>query len=71
MRNDATRPGVRVRAAETLLDRAWGKPLQAVRTNMNVRDLTDAELISIILEGQAMPELPPPDTSQGFEDEAA
>jgi hypothetical protein len=52
MRSDATPPGVRVRAAETLLDRAWGKPLQSVRTNMNVRDLTDAELIDIILEGK-------------------
>ena len=29
MRSDATPPGVRVRAAELLLDRAWGRPLQA------------------------------------------
>jgi hypothetical protein len=29
MRSDATPPGVRVRAAELLLDRAWGRPLQS------------------------------------------
>jgi hypothetical protein len=50
-----------VRAAELLLDRAWGRPLQAsVSTNLDVRQLSDEELIAIISEGQAVPELPAP-----------
>jgi hypothetical protein len=61
MRSEATPPGVRVRAAELLLDRAWGRPLQAsVSTNLDVRQLSDEELIAIISEGQAVPELPAP-----------
>ena len=46
MRSDATPPGVRVRAAELLLDRDWAGPLQAsVSTNLEMRQLTDEQLI--------------------------
>jgi hypothetical protein len=72
MRSDAAPPGVRVRAAELLLDRGWGRPLQAsVSTNLDVRQLTDAELIEIILEGQAMRELPALEPAVGAADDAA
>jgi hypothetical protein len=72
MRSDATPPGVRVRAAELLLDRAWGRPLQStVSANLDVRQLTDAELIEIIREGEAMRELPTPEPTVGVVDHAA
>jgi hypothetical protein len=60
MRDDATPPGVRVRAAELLLDRAWGRPLQStISANLDVRQLSDEELIAMISESQ-IPELPAP-----------
>ena len=60
MRSDATPPGVRVRAAELILDRAWGRPLQSsISANLDVRQLSDEELIAIISESQ-LPELPGP-----------
>ena len=72
MRSDAAPPGVRVRAAELLLDRGWGRPLQAsVSTTLDVRQLTDAELIDIILEGQAMRESPALEPAVGAVDDAA
>ena len=72
MRSDAAPPGVRVRAAELILDRGWGRPLQAsVSTNLEMRQLTDAELIDIILEGQAMRELPALEPAVGVVDDAA
>ena len=51
-----------MRAAELLLDRAWGRPLQSsISANLDVRQLSDEELIAIISESQ-LPELPaPPD----------
>jgi len=48
-----------------------GRPLQAVSTNLDVRQLTDAELIDIILEGQAMRELPALEPAVGVIDDAA
>ena len=49
-----------------------GRPLQAsVSTNLDVRQLTDAELIDIILEGQAMRELPALEPAVGAVDDAA
>ena len=72
MRSDATPPGVRVRAAELLLDRGWGRPLQAsVSTNLEMRQLTDEQLMEIILEGQAMRELPALEPAVGAVDDAA
>ena len=72
MRSDAAPPGVRVRAAELLLDRGWGRPLQAsVSTNLDVRQLSDEELISIIHEGRARRELPAPEPTVGVVDDAA
>ncbi len=60
MRSDATPPGVRVRAAEVLLDRGWGRPLQAsVSTNLDLRQLSDAELVRIIMESGYTNELAP------------
>jgi hypothetical protein len=49
----------RVAAANSLLDRAYGKPTQPVAANIAVRDarkideLSDAELHQIIIEGRA------------------
>ena len=72
MRSDAAPPGVRVRAAELLLDRGWGRPLQAsVSTNLEMRQLTDEQLMEIILEGQAMRELPVLEPAVGAVDDAA
>jgi len=72
MQDMKTPPGVRVRAAELLLDRAWGRPLQSsVSTNLDVRQLSDEELIAIILENQDIPELPAPEPRVGVVDDAA
>ena len=55
-----------------LLDRAWGRPLQSsVSTNLDVRQLSDEELIAIILENQDIPELPAPEPRVGVVDDAA
>jgi hypothetical protein len=44
----------RVQAAVALLDRGWGKPLQAMEiTSKPVREMTDAELLAIIAGGGA------------------
>ena len=51
---------------------AWGRPLQAsVSTNLEMRQLTDEQLIEIILEGQAMRELPALEPAVGAVDDAA
>ena len=57
--NDA----VRLTAANSILDRALGKPRQAVEASLNydLRQLTDAQLIEIILDaGGVPPGLPAP-----------
>src|SRR3954462_5075277 len=64
MRNPATPPGARVRAAEAILERGWGRPQQTAVMPSNVRDLTDEQLIEILLEGRAIPELPAPDPAE-------
>jgi ClpX C4-type zinc finger len=51
--NDENEPSAaRVRAAECLLDRAWGKPAQQIsgefNINRDVRDLTTEELVAIL-----------------------
>lgn len=54
----------RVAAINSLLDRAWGKPKQAieasVRHSVNAEELTDDELAAIA-SGGGLPALPPPD----------
>src|SRR5262245_58186073 len=51
MKDPGASPGVRTAAAEKVLDRAWGRPLQqavvAVGTG-KLSDLTDAQLLAII-----------------------
>ena len=62
MRSELAPPGVRVRAAEALLDRAWGRPTQATIAvpPRSVRDMTDEELLAII-QGHSTVELLPVD----------
>ena len=62
MRSELAPPGVRVRAAEALLDRAWGRPTQATIAvpPRSVRDMTDEELLAII-QGHSTVELLPMD----------
>ena len=50
MRDNAAPHSARVRAAETLLDRAWGRPetTSNVRISQDVRDLTTAEILAAL-----------------------
>lgn len=41
---------VRVAAANSFLDRAWGKPSQAVSIKDPVEDLSDAELLALMAD---------------------
>jgi hypothetical protein len=66
----------RVAAAVAILDRGWGKPMQAhdVRLNVEIRNLSDVELLELINEyrgaetfdREAGPGtlLPPPDSTE-------
>jgi hypothetical protein len=47
MRDAAAPHSARVRAAETLLDRAWGRPETSanIRISQDVRDLSTAEIL--------------------------
>ncbi len=62
MRNPDEPAAARVRAAETLLDRGWGRPTQpisgedgkAIETH-NLHALTDDQLLAIALAGSATP----------------
>ena len=47
-------PSARVQAACAILDRAWGKPPQAIAVSTehrNVQELSDAELMAIVASG--------------------
>jgi hypothetical protein len=50
MRDKAAPHSARVRAAETLLDRAWGRPETSatIRINNDVRDLSTAEILAAL-----------------------
>jgi hypothetical protein len=50
MRDAAAPHSARVRAAETLLDRAWGRPETSanIRISRDVRDLTTAEILAAL-----------------------
>jgi hypothetical protein len=50
MGDSAAQPGARVRAAESLLNRAWGSPesTTTVNVNKNVRDLSTAEILAAL-----------------------
>jgi hypothetical protein len=51
MRNTKAPPAARVTASNSILDRAYGKPPQALSTTISARsvsDLTDEELLEII-----------------------
>ena len=52
MKNPKTPYAVRVRSAEILLDRAWGKPKEIVQIE-KLDELTDAELETFIAEQEA------------------
>ena len=65
----------RIAACNAILDRGWGKarePRELPRPN-NVRDMTDEQLLEIILAGraQAAPELPAPGAAGKIVDEVA
>jgi len=51
-----TPPAAVVAAATALLDRAWGRPVQSheLHHHLEARHLTDAELIAIAAEGEAI-----------------
>ena len=55
MKNKKTTANARVAAAVALLDRGWGKPLMAmdVRLNVEVRNLSNVELLQLIAEHRA------------------
>jgi hypothetical protein len=55
MKDKTTTASARVAAAVALLDRGWGKPLMAmdVRLNVEVRNLSDVELLQLIAEQRA------------------
>ena len=50
MRDAAAPHSARVRAAETLLDRAWGRPETSanIRISQDVRDLSTAEILAAL-----------------------
>jgi hypothetical protein len=50
MRDLTAPPSARVRAAETLLDRAWGRPETSanIRISGDVRDLSTAEILAAL-----------------------
>jgi hypothetical protein len=50
MRDLTAPPSARIRAAETLLDRAWGRPETSatIRINSDVRDLSTAEILAAL-----------------------
>lgn len=50
MKDGAAPPAARVKASETLLDRAWGKAETTanVNVNKNVRDLSTAEILAAL-----------------------
>ena len=50
MRDGAAPHSARVRAAETLLDRAWGKPETSanIRVSSDVRELSTAEILAAL-----------------------
>jgi len=50
MRDKAAPHSARVRAAETLLDRAWGRPETSthIRVSNDVRDLSTAEILAAL-----------------------
>ena len=52
MRDLTAPPSARIRAAETLLDRAWGRPETSatIRINSDVRDLSTAEILAALIE---------------------
>jgi len=59
MRDSAAPPSARVRAAEVILDRAWGRPetSASIRVSGEVRELSTAEiLITLAALGVAPPE---------------
>src|SRR6516225_4051472 len=49
MKDKKTTANARVAAAVAILDRGWGRPLQAmdVRLNVEVRNLSDVELLQL------------------------
>ena len=65
----------RIAACNAILDRGWGKarePRELPRPS-NVRDMTDEQLLEIILAGRAKaaPELPAPGAAEKIVDEVA
>ena len=65
----------RIAACNAILDRGWGKarePRELTRPT-NVRDMTDEQLLEIILAGRAQtaPELPAPGAAEKIDDDAA
>src|SRR5215831_16014369 len=50
MRNPKALPAARVRAAEVILDRAWGRPETSatIRVQNDVRDLSTAEILAVL-----------------------
>src|SRR4051794_1810627 len=66
----------RIAASNAILDRGWGKARELrelPRPSNNVRDMTDEQLLEIILAGraQAAPELPAPGAAAKIDEEVA
>jgi hypothetical protein len=61
MRDKTAPHSARVRAAETILDRAWGRPETSatIRINNDVRDLSTAEILAALGVAGAEPGDPP------------
>jgi hypothetical protein len=56
MRNPKAPPAARALASNSILDRAYGKPGQALSTTISARsprDMTDEELMAIVAAGAA------------------
>lgn len=57
-KNPKAHAGARVMAASTILDRAWGKAVQRTETrslNIDLTQLTDAQLLAMLQEVQGSP----------------
>src|ERR1700724_1490880 len=57
MRSPDTPPATRVLAANSVLDRGWGKPAQAFQVSrpVDLEDLSDAELLAIAVGADPLP----------------
>ena len=66
MRNVKAPPAARVRAAEVILDRAWGRPETSatIRVQNDVRDLSTAEILAALAAFGVVSAEPGPEGSE-------